>query len=126
MVLYNRDTTTAYKLSEISLEYNATLIRRYVITIRELCAGTKVILYTKVTSIYYQILSKKDTIWKIVWNNLSNRSLQGLLLVVPDKRDDFAEMNDGIPNKHFAKNLHTSDIHPELKEHFYTEHSKVT
>ena len=94
MVLYSRDTTTAYKLSEISLEYNTTLIRRYVTTIRELYAGTKVILYIKVTSIYYQILSKKDTVWKIDLNNLSNGSLQGLLLVVPDKRDDFAKMNN--------------------------------
>ena len=94
MVLYSRDTTTAYKLSEISLEYNTTLIRRYVTTIRELYAGTKVILYTKVTSIYYQILSKKDTVWKIDLNNLSNGSLQGLILVVPDKREDFTEMNN--------------------------------
>ena len=31
-----------------------------------------------------------------------------------------------MPNKLFAKNLHTKDIHPELIEHFYTEHSKVT
>ena len=92
--MYSRDTTTAYKLSEISLEYNTTLIRRYVTTIRELYAGIKVILYTKVTSIYYQILSKKDTVWKIDLNNLSNGSLQGLLLVVPDKRDDFAKMNN--------------------------------
>ena len=47
--------------------------------------------YTKVESIHYQTLSKKDTIWKIDVNNLSVRSLQGLLLLFLDKRDDFGK-----------------------------------
>ena len=33
--------------------------------------GTTSIPYTKVTSIHYQTLSKKDTTWKIDVNNLS-------------------------------------------------------
>ena len=50
--------------------------------------------YTKVTSIHYQTLSKKDTTWKIDVNNLSVRSLQGLPLLFLDKRDDFANKNE--------------------------------
>ena len=60
--------------------------------------GTNSIPYTKVTSIHHQILSKKVTTWKIGVNNLSVRSLQGLLLLFPDKRDDFADKNKEFYN----------------------------
>ena len=53
--------------------------------------GTTSIPYTKVTSIHYQTLSKKYTTWKIDVNNLSVRSLQGVLLLFLDKRDGFAK-----------------------------------
>ena len=53
----------------------------------EMYAGTS-IPYTKVTSIHYQA---KDIIWKVDMNNLSSRSLQGLLLLFLDKRDGFAK-----------------------------------
>ena len=45
----------------------------YTMTIGEMYAGTTSIPYTKVTSIHYQALSKKDTTWKIDVNNLSVR-----------------------------------------------------
>ena len=60
--------------------------------IGELYAETS-IPYTKVTSIHYQTLSKKDTNWKIDVNNLSVRSLQGLILLFLDKCDEFANKN---------------------------------
>ena len=50
--------------------------------------------YTKIISKHYQTLSKKDTIWKIEVNGLDTRSLQGLLLLPLDKRDDFAKKNE--------------------------------
>ena len=56
----------------------------------EMYAGTS-IPYTKVTSIHYQT---KDIIWKVDMNNLSSRSLQGLLLLFLDKRDGFANKNE--------------------------------
>ena len=56
---------------------------------------------TKVTSIHYQTLSKKDT--KIDVNNLSVRSLQGLLLLFVDKRDDFANKNEEFYNPSIKK-----------------------
>ena len=62
-------------------------------------AGTTSIPYTKVTSIYYQTLPKKDTTWKIDANNLSVHSLQGLLLLSIDKRDDFANKNEEFYNQ---------------------------
>ena len=49
--------------------------------------------YTKVTSIHYQAISKKDIVWKIDVNNLSVRSLQCLLLLFLDKHDDFVNKN---------------------------------
>ena len=97
--------------------------------------------YTKVESIHYETLSKKDTIWKIDLNNLSVRSLQGLLLLFLDKRDDFANKNEefhnpsnkkilvtisDMPHQLFAAGLQARDIYPELKKLFYKEHSNVT
>ena len=103
--------------------------------------GTTSIPYTKVTSIHYQTLSKKDTTWKIDVNNLSVRSLQGLLLLFPDKRDDFANKNEefynpsikkilvtinGMLHQLFKVGLQAREIYPELKKYFYKENSDVT
>ena len=103
--------------------------------------GTTSILYTKVTSIHYQILSKKDTTWKIDVNNLSFRSLQGLLLLFLDKRVDFANKNEefyspsikkilltinGMPHQFFAAGLQGREIYPEMNKYFYKENSDVT
>ena len=103
--------------------------------------GTMSIPYTKVTSIHYQTLSKKDTTWKIDVNHLSDHSLQGLLLLFLDKRDGFANKNEefynpsikkilttinGMPHQLFAAGLQTRDIYPELKMYFYREHSNAT
>ena len=103
--------------------------------------GTTSIPYTKVTSIHQQTVSKKDTTWKIDVNNLSVRSLQGLLLLFFDKRDDFGNKNEefynpnikkilvkfnGMPHQLFAAGLEARDIYPELKMYFYREHSNVT
>ena len=74
-------------------------------------------------------------------NNLSVRSLQGLLLLFLDKRDDFANKNEefynpsikkilvtinGMPHQLFAAGLQARDIYPETKKYFYREHSNVT
>ena len=85
VILCTGDTSATYKLSDISLEYDAIFDEPYATTIGEMYTGTTSIPYTKVTSIHYQTLSKKDTTWKIDVNNLSVRSLQGLLLLFLDK-----------------------------------------
>ena len=90
VILCTGDTNAAYKLSDISLEYDAIFDEPHATTIGAMYTGTTSIPYTKVTSIHYQKLSKKYTTWKIDVNNLSVRSLQGLLLLILDKRDDFA------------------------------------
>ena len=74
-------------------------------------------------------------------NNLSIRSLQGLLLLFLDKRDDFANKNEefynpsikkilvtinGMPHQLFAAGLQARNIYPELKKVFYKENSNVT
>ena len=90
---------------------------------------------------HYHTLSKRDTIWKIDMNNLSVRSLQGLLLLFLDKRTDFANKNEefynlsikkilvtinGMPHQLFTAGLQARDIYPELKKYFYKENSNVT
>ena len=94
VILCTGDTSATYKLSDISLEYDAIFDKPCDTSIGEMYTGTTSIPYTKVTSIHYQTLSKKDTTWKIDVNNLSVRSLQGLLLLFLDKRDDFANKNE--------------------------------
>ena len=74
-------------------------------------------------------------------NNLSVRSLQGLLLLFLDKRDDFANKNEefynpsikeilttinGMPHQLFAAGLQARDIYIELKKYFYKENTNVT
>ena len=140
VILCTGDTSATYKLSDISLEYDLIFDKPYATTIGEMYVGTS-ISYTKVESIHYQTLSKKDTVWKIDVNNLSVRSLQGLLLLFLDKRDNVANKNEefynpsikknlvtinGMPYQLFAAGLQARDIYPELKIFFYKEHSNVT
>ena len=96
-----------YKLSDILLEYDTIFDKAYVTSLGEIYTGTTSILYTKVKSIHYQTLSKKDTTWKIDVNNLSVRSMQGLLLLFLDKRDDFANKNEEFYNPSIKKILVT-------------------
>ena len=93
--------------SDISLDYDAIFDEPYDTTIGEMYAGTMSIPYTMITSIHYQTLSKKDTTWKIDVNNLSVRSLQGLLLLFLEKRDDFANKNEEFYNLSINKILTT-------------------
>ena len=69
--------------------------------------GTMSIPYIKVTSIHYQTLFKKDTVLMIDVNNLSVRSLQGLLLSFLDKRDDFGNKKEAFYNSSIKKILVT-------------------
>ena len=101
------DTAATYKLSGISLEYDAIFDEPYATTIGQMYTETTSLPYTKVTSIHYQVLSKKDTTWKIDVNNLSVCSLQGLLLLFLDKRDNFANKNEEFYNPSIKKILVT-------------------
>ena len=141
VILCTGDTSATYKLSDILLEYGAILDEPYATSIGEMYTGTRSIPYAKVTSTHYQTWCKTDTTWKIDVNNLSVRSLQGLLLLFLDKRDDFANKNEqfykpsikkilvtinGMPDQLFAAGLQATDIYPELTKYFYREHSNVT
>ena len=141
VILCTGDTNATYKLSDISLEYDAVFDEPYATTIGEMYNGTTSIPYTKVTSIHHELLLKKDTTWKIDVNNLYVRSLKGLLLLFVDKRNDFANKNeefynpniketsviiDGMPHQLFAGALLVRDIYPEIKKYFYKENSDVT
>ena len=141
LILCTADTSATYKLSKISLQYDAIFDKDYATAIGELYAGTKSIPYIKVTLIHYQTLSKKDINLEIDMNNLSVHLLQGLLLLFIDKHDGFANKNEefyntsinkilttinGIPHQLFADGLWAWDIFPVLKNHFYKEFSDVT
>ena len=105
VILCTGDTSATYKLSDISLEYATIFDEPYATTIGEVYIGTTSIPYTKVTSIHYQTLSKKDTTWKIEVNKSSVRSLQNLLLLFLDKRDDFANKNEEFCNPSIKENI---------------------
>ena len=141
VILCTGDTSATYKLSDIFLECDAISDNSCALGVGEMYIGTMSIPYTKVKSIHYESLSKKDTVWKIDVNNLSVYSLQGLLLLFLDKRDDFANKNEefynpsikkvlvtinGMPHQLFAGGIQAGDIYPELKKYFYKENSDVT
>ena len=141
VTLCTGDTSATYKLSDVSLEYNAIFDQPYASGIGKMYTGTTLIPYTKVTPIHYQTLSIKDTTWKIDADNLSVWSLHGLLLLFLEKRDDFAKKNEefynpsikkilvtinGMPYQLFATGLQAREIYPELEKSFYEESSDVT
>ena len=136
VILCTGDTSAKYKL----LEYDAIFDEQYATSIGEMYTGA-LILYTKVTSIHYEFLKKQVTVWKIDVNNLSVRPLQGLLLLLLDKRNDFGNKNkefynpsiknigitiNGIPHQLCVGALQARDLYPELKKYFYNENSDVT
>ena len=103
----------------------------YATSIREAYIRQMSTPYTKVTSIHYQAISKKDIVWKTDVNNLSLWSLRGLLLLFLDKHDDFANKNEefynpsikktlvrinGMPHQLYTGGLNARDIYPELKK----------
>ena len=92
------DTSATYKLSDKSLQYYAIFDKPYATVRGEMYTGAISIPYTKVTLIHYQTLSKRDTTWKIDVNNLSVSSLQCLLLLFLDKRDDFVKHQENFNN----------------------------
>ena len=100
VILCAEDTNATYKLSDISLEYDAIFDEPYATAIGEMYTGTNgtSIPYTKVTSIHYQTLSRKDSTWKIDMSNFSVHPLQGLLLLFLDKCDDFEDKNEEFYN----------------------------
>ena len=125
VILCTGHTSATYKLSDILLEYDSIFDEPYVTTIGEMHTGTTSTPYTKVTSIHKQTLSKNDTTWKIDANSLSFRSLQGLLLLFLNKRDNCTYKNEefynpsikkivttinGMPHQLFAAGLQTRDI----------------
>ena len=55
VVLCTGDTSATYKLSNISLEYDAIFDEPYATTIGEMYTGTKLIPYTKVELIHYHL-----------------------------------------------------------------------
>ena len=140
VILCTGDTNSTYKLSDISLKYDAIFDEPYATARGEMYAGSS-IPYTKVTSIHYPTLSKKDTSKKIDVSNLSVRSLQGLLLLFLDKCDDFANKKEefynlsikkilitinGMPHELFVARLKARCIYRELSKYFYKENSNVT
>ena len=112
VALCTGDTNATYKISDISLEYDAIFDDPYATSMGEMYIGTMSVPYTKVTSIHYELLKKKNTAWMIDMNNLSVRLWQGLVLLFLGKLDDFANKNEEFYNPSMEKNLVTMNVMP--------------
>ena len=111
----SRDKVETYKLSGISSGYDVIFDERCGATICELYSETMLIPYMKITFMHYQTLSKKDTTWKIDINNLSVCSLQGLLFLLLDDRDNSADKNEEFYNLTIKNVLATTNgMHHQL------------
>ena len=134
------DTSATFKITDFALEFEAIFDDDYAMIFENLYRDTS-IPYTKVTAVHHQALSKKSENWKIDINNLSARSLQGLLLLFVDQQNDFANKNENFYNPSIKKTLTTingmshqlypggilsRDIYLEAKKYFYKPDSDVT
>ena len=132
MILRTGDTNAICQILDINLEFDGIFDISYATSIRAIYSGRLPISYTKATT-QYQALSKKEIVWKIDVNTLSCRSLQGLLLVFLDKRDDFVNKNEefynpsikksvvtihGMPHQLYKSDLGVRNIYPKLKKVF--------
>ena len=106
ILLASGDTAATYKISDIASEYDVIFDLEYAAMFENLYSETS-IPYTKVTAVHHQALSKKNENWKIDINNLSVRSLQGLLLLFVDKQNDVANENEKFYNPSIKKILTT-------------------
>ena len=140
ILIASGDTAATYKIGNIALEYDAIFDLDYAAMFENLYSETS-IPYTKVTAVHRQALSKKNENWKIDINNLSVRSLQGLVLLFVDKQNNFANENEkfynpsikkilttinGIPHQLYSGGVLSRDIFPEAKKYFYKPYSDVT
>ena len=140
ILLASGDTAATYKISDIALEYDTIFDLDYAAMFENLYSETS-IPYRKVTAVHHQALSKKNENWKIDINNLSVRSLQGLLLLFVDKQNDFANENEkfytpsikkilttinGIPHQLYRGGILSCDIFSKAKKYFYKPNSDVT
>ena len=140
ILLASGDTAATYKISDIALEYDVIFDLDYAAVFENLYSETS-IPYTKVTAVHHQALSKKNENWKIDINNLSVRSLQGLLLLFVDKQKEFGNETEkfynplikkilttinGIPHQLYPGGVLSRDIFPEAKKYFYKPDSDVT
>ena len=140
ILLASGDTAATYKISDIALEYDAIFDLEYATMFEDLYRETS-IPYIEVTAVHHQALSKKNENWKIDINNLSVRSLQGLLLLFVDKQNDFANENEkfynpsikkilttinGIPHQLYPGGVLSRNIFPKAKKYFYKPDSDVT
>ena len=139
ILLASGDTAATYKINDIALEYDAIFDLEYATIFENLYRETS-IPYTKVTAVHHQA-SKKNENWKIDINNLSVRSLQGLLLLFVDKQNGFANENEkfynpsikkilttinGLPHQLYPGEVLSRDIFPKAKKYFYKPDSDVT
>ena len=85
------EITQRHLYLDISIEYGTIFDERYATTTFKLYGVAESIPYTKWTSIYYRIRPKKGTIRTYKINRLSVHLLQGLLLLILEKRDNFAK-----------------------------------
>lgn len=99
LVLCSEDIVPTSKFSDISLQYDATFDGGYATTMWIACSN-------KVSSMYQgDINPLTDAIGIIYISNMFVCSLQGLMLLILDKRDDFCNKNEEFYNCSIKKVL---------------------
>lgn len=93
--MFNGDNTETFIFRhlyfDISIEYDIIFDERHATTTCKLYGVAESIPYTKWTSIHYRTRPKKGTIRTVKINKLFVHLLQGLLLLILEKRDNFAK-----------------------------------
>jgi hypothetical protein len=87
-VILSSDTTTKYKISEISLEYEIVTSPQLSRIIRDQYQSKATIFYDRVLRHNYSIKNKKDEVWNINLNTPA-RSMKGILMLFQEPKQEY-------------------------------------
>jgi len=87
-VILSSDTTTKYKISEISLEYEIVTSPQLSRIIRDQYQSKVTIFYDRVLRHNYSIKNKKDEVWNINLNTPA-RSMKGILMLFQEPKQEY-------------------------------------
>ena len=87
VMLCSGDTLASYTISDIALDYDAIFNAQYTEKVSRAQQESSYA-YTRIKRLLYQILAKKDHLW-LLDLKLQTKSLQGILLLFLEDRDDF-------------------------------------
>ena len=132
VLLVTGDTSAAYKITDICLEFDKIIDMELASTIKQNYEIGYDIPFDKLTRIHYEKLSKKDSIWKLQIDSITASSLRGIFVLFVDDVNDrkhFAcnnKFSNPSPHELHAGGIQPKDYYIEAKKYFDNPNSDVS